>query len=597
MPAADPAALAAADALALSLVLGPDAPIPTALRRAGVRAEARAFVHAPGPDGLLILAVDLPAAEIDRGWRALAQSLGHIARHPPDRTRIARVVDALDAAGARAAADPVARAAVIGPRALRWPGARGRWRAALATLDRAALAPLAAGLRPRVTTAWIGTPVPADIDPTLWAEQLGEAFAAEKAPAALAGGFPGVTAQVVPRPGSGVVAIHLRAPAGASTVPPDLTGAAHLAAAALADPLPGLGRPTARLSPDALEVSLTVPAERFPGAMAALLDRLLRPRWTPERVERARAQALRDHRASDPGVIARALLVAELARVAGAPTAEPEAVAAGLEVIPPARVATWFDGFVTHGLIRVTAVGDLDEAALYRALAAAVPSDRAAVEMRPLRPPPDTPAAASPASTVHRIDRRIDGERAAWAVGWSPGPAPDGDVAALEVVLSLVLGAAVPSGSPVDGQLFVEGGPGATRAGLVLAGPAAAVRAAVPGVMRALTERTQVAADPEAITGAIRRRVGHRRVDFGDPAAFAGWLGAQAAAGRTFVGPRALEQWQGALERARGGETLRAARDHLTLERRSEAWVGPGAPPATPDPPAEAPAPTEEAQP
>lgn len=584
VPADDPEATARADALALSLVTGDDAPLTAALNRAGIDARLAAFVYAPADHGLLVVSVDAPAADVDRAWRALAEGMAHARRHPPSRTRLARVVDALDGAGARAAADPSTLAAHIGPRALRWPGGRDRWRAALDGATPADIAPLAASLKPRSMIAWLGTPLPEGLDGGLWGERLAEAFTAEKAAAGLASGFPGVVAQVVPRPGAGIVALHVRCPAGEATVPPDMLGAAELAARALAEPLPDGGRPAVSLGPDALDVTLTVPAERFPEAAGALFDRLLRPRWPGARVEKARARALAHHRPGPPGEAAYRLLAADLARVAGAPTAEPEAVQAGLETVPPARVAAWFDGFVTHGALRVVAVGDLDEADLYRVLAASVPSRRPGVSMRPLHPP------AEAHEGVHRTDRRVDGDRAAWALGWVTGPVSDDALAALEVSLALLARGAELDRAPLDVRLLVETRGQRARVGLVVGGPVAEVRAAVPRVFAALDERTQVAALGDVSSAAIRWLVGRRAVQLTDAGALARWIAGHSAAGRSFVGPRALPQWRSAVERARGGQTLAVVREHLTPGGRFEVWVGPGAPPETPTPPV-APAP------
>jgi len=580
---ADPEAAARSDVLALALVTGSDAPVPAALRRAEVDARSSAFVYAPGPDGLIVVTVDVPAAQIDAAWRALAEAVDHVRRSPPSRALIARVVDGLESARARATADPAALAAHVGPRALRWPGAGDRWLTAASAVTPEMLAPLAKTLRPRAMVAWLGTPIPEGLDARLWGERLAEAFTAERAPAALAGGFPGLTAQVIPRPGSGVVALSIRSLGGAATVPSDMLGAAHLAARALEAPMPGLGRPTVALGPDALTVTLTVSAERFPEAAGALLDRLLRPTWTGERVEVARAEALARLRGGDVQPTAAALLQAELARVAGAPSAEPEAVQEGLETVPPARVAAWFDGFVTHGPMRVVAVGDLDEAALYRALAAGVPAERPGVRMQPLRPPPGAEAGEA---GVHRVDRRADGDRAAWAVGWSVGKVSDDDLAAIEVALALIVRGADLDGAPLRVAPIVESRADHSRVGLVISGPAAAVRAAVPRAFAALSERGQIAARPDETTAAIRWLEGRRTVQLADAAALAAWIATQADAGRTFVGPGALAQWKGAAERARGGQTLAAVREHLPAGERFEVWVGPGASPETPEAPA-----------
>ncbi len=586
VPAAAPADVAAADVLALSLVDGPDAPIPAALARAGVEAQSAAFVYAPGPDGMLVVAVDVPAELMDDAWRALAEATAHIRRHPPGRARQARAADELESVRARAFADPEALAAHLGPRILRWSGA-GR----AASAEYEASVALARTLTAERLVAWIGAPLPAGLDGASWGKQLAGAFTAEEAPERLASGFTGVAAQVVPRPGSGVVALTVRSAGGAATVPSDMLGAAHLAAAALAAPLPGLGRPRVTLAPDALTVTLTVPAERFSEAAGALFDRLLRPEWTGERIENARAEALAALESAAPLVEAERLLVAELARFGGAPSAEPEAVQAGLEIIPPARVAAWFDGFVTHGPLRVVAVGEVDEAALYRALAAAVPAERPGVRMQPLRPP------VAAADGVQRTDRRVDGAEAAWGIGWTLGELDDQTVAALEVALALVARGAALDGAPLTVRTVTESGSGHVRAGLVIGGPPAAVRAAVPRIFAQLDLRRKVSADADMINGAIRWLEGRRVVGLADAAAFGAWVAEQAEAGRAF-GPRALPQWRAAIERARAPLALAAARDLLTAHGRFEVWIGPGRPPETPaaPPPAPAPASTEDAR-
>ncbi|MCA9559711.1 MAG: hypothetical protein KC583_14245, partial [Myxococcales bacterium] len=83
------------------------------------------------------------------------------------------------------------------------------------------------------------------------------------------------------------------------------------------------------------------------------------------------------------------------------------------------------------------------------------------------------------------------------------------------------------------------------------------------------------------LLGAARRRlIGRQAVALRTAAAYAGWLVRQAVAARPFVGPDAVTQWRGAVERASAAEVREVAQTLLPSEGMVEAFVEPGPPAA-----------------
>lgn len=560
---ATPADAAALDLLAHALTADDDAPLPAALARAGIAARVDAFVHAPTPAGLLIVAVDGPPDAAEALWFATRAGLDAAGRAPLSPGRLARTVAAIE--------QSLDAPRTLGARALRWPDdldGRG-YHAALAAASPDALAARARALTPDVALALVVTPTEAEA----LAARLTAATPTLLLP-------PGITLDVAPTADRATAGLHLDLPAGAATVPDPLLGAAHLAAAALGAPIAGAA-PTVELAPERMTLALTVPAARLDDAIATLGERVMRPRWTPATVERARADARAARSDADPVQQARALAVRRAAIERGVSLPAREEVDAGLETLPPARLGGWYDAFVTHAPLRLTVVTDRPAEQITRAVASAFGPDRHPIEMRALRPPPDAPAEApadepaAPAPTsIVRTTTRPD---AAHVVGWSL-PRLDGEAhAAIELALALLGDAAEGEGVVVTRELTV--GPDGGHALVAIGGLPAPVRAARARLDAQLARLTQIAIEDDARRQGAQRLVGRRTVELDAPDRRAAFIATHARAGRPYVGDGARAAWQAAIERTRAVTLLEATRAHLAPARRIDVRVAPVIPP------------------
>lgn len=593
------------DALALALADGPQALAARALQRRGLDgANATARVFAPGADGLLILTLVGPPsgadALLDAGLDAV-RSLG--ARSVPQPALLA-ARQRMAAAEAHTRTDAAAHAHAAGHAFMRWGAAEVE--AAQLVLDGADLARMA---RERLTAdalvALVQAPGDGELDASLRGEQLAERIRrGAKAPAVDARGLAGIELTVVERAEAPRTAITVHAPAGSGAAPEAMAGVAELVAAMLEAPLSGGERPRTRLTIDGLRISLSLPTDRAEAGLVALSERLMAPVIESEAVEAGRAQTRAERRADRRRLSSRAAdLVAALAAAeAGHAPPGDDAVDAGLESLTPGRIAAWFDAFISHAPLRITVVGGLSEARVQSALAVAFTADRPVAAMQPIRvaPSANPAASASPdaaqtprSAPVRRVERGVEGPRAGYALAVPLGHMNDADAAAIAVVAEVLAAPLGPDEDPLftDGAVQLSAGThGSHERGLLVvtaSGPAPAVARAEAALERRLSRMVQIALPPTVFDAAARRLLGATAVALADPAAEAGWLDAMANQGRSFRGPRALDQWRSAVERARPSGVADAARRHLAEAPRYRAWVGPigdrsaGQPPTT----------------
>jgi predicted Zn-dependent peptidase len=547
----DTAAAPGAELLAALLAGGAESRLSRALTAAGLDAATAAAELRPGPGvGTLVLGASLRPDDADAAWRVLASVRRGLRETPPTSAEVARARAHLADrdAFARGTASAFARRRV--QRLVRADDAVETEHTLDARLDAwttAALGGLAAEVARAPVRGLLTTPtVDAEVDDDLWAESLAEAVRPE-GPAGLAAPevrpgvhrlTDGLDCVVHSRSLDTLVGLELRISGGAALEPPELPGVAALATAVVGRPADAAAfEVSARLERDAVILSVTAPAERFPEALELIGRRLARFPQRADVFEEARLRVSGRRAALQTDALALSVALAEQGFADPRVGRDLLGTPAGLAERTPVEIRSFLEARIASRPMTLAVVGPLEAARVLPAVravlgpfAAGAPSAPAAA----LRPPPA------------RLSRHVDADRTCVAAAYAL-PAGSSSDAAAEILAALLRPA-----TRIDGP---------TGAALVVARCAPTVDEA----------RTALATDVGrlAVSGPIapallaaRRLVAAEHARNGDaPVTLAARLAEAATRGLPVDGDDPAARWTDRLEAVGAGElrTLAAA--------------------------------------
>lgn len=546
--AESPTAVVSLDVLAANV----QTRVSAALRRVQIQTDPRVIVATPSGAGFVSVIADVPAAKVDAAWRAIVQgaiveagSTLSDTRFRALKAQVGGVAEALDAT-------PEGQARRLAAGRARWTNAADEWTRGLAMISPDDLARVEREtLRLDRATAVILAPDSIRIDDDEpWLRALVEqATRLARPDEGLAPGrhtlAEGVEAVVHPMPGTRQVGIAVWVEGGAARVRPTQAGLAALVARGMAHPIAGEPSIEVRAEPNGILLRCEVAQADLDLALRAVAHRVRGLQWPPARIEAARVP---DGAAPLEGLLDRAAGQ----DVQGTPETRAR--------LTPAQVDRWYAAQVREAPISIVLAGAVDRRALTGLAERFGPR-------RPARPPAREKIKAA------TLTRPTDGPMGQLARRW---PIAADHQAAVALVFAMLMAPDTTTRVGLDSlEARVEVQTDPTQTTIWMMAPAVHFKKAEATLTTGLDQLRTLAIDSDALAQTQRRHAGALRVRLRRPMLRAQWVLKQHRAGRSFVGPDALDAWVATLMAVPAKAVARSAREDLVRARLIAAELTP----------------------